>query len=1212
MGVTLKFKWILAVLLLAVSVSSAHAQIIETVEWESFPGAPWNPLGGIHDCATPGHAQPCIDSAMSASPSGGKALRFDYNIGTYPTSDSFGRATRSVPENPTTLWAGHWAMYSANFPWNPIGTKLNQFTYTAGGWNANLQFVWFGPNNGVGQPPVGLTGTQQIIWGPGTRNNFCNLTNVAPPPMNTWFWIEMGSTLNSPGVSNGTLDVYLNDVQCSHYTDISIRDGSQTSGWGLFDHTAEWGGGGGTISNVGYWWVDHTVLSTTRQGIPGGSPPPPPQDTTDPTQVTGVVVTAASSSSILITHDGAFDASGIASYIYRRCPGDLCANFQTIAQTNSLSHTDTNLNPTSTYRYQVTAQDNVGRTGPASAAVQATTLADVPTPVAFASATLSPDNESASTVTFNVTTPAGNNRLMVACVMARDNVASDLSATSVTYNNLPLTKIRADGATWGAPSHARVEQWRLIAPPVGTYSFNAQWGATTPAEYGVVGVTNYTGVDQLVPVEANAGASGNGVTASVSITTLTNNAAIVDCGDTRDNGTPTIGAGQTQRIKNKYGVVELTEDWMVASTVINKTPAGAETMDWTQAGAGDWILNAIALKPASATVAPTIASATVSATGVEATYGATAPSSIRVQVTGAEPTDTVVSPAAFTAVATQTITDDFNRANAGTLGGSYATISGMTGSLAVNANKAQTGALAAYYGNRHTTAVGADQYIGIDLVDVPASGDWGLIDLWVHQSAGAFSGYFCEAGTYTYLGTVYSYWKIGRMDAGVATTLVGATIGTAAVQSGTYACRMVNNVIALYRNGVLYGSAVDPLASYASGSVGASIYLAAGAVTDVTLDNLVGGTLASPYTYSQVWVSGSTSVCLTPRDSGGTEHPTGAQCPSLVSVVNQDVTPPVISGGAPTTTLAAGTTSTIESVITNEPARCRRKLSDDTYDNMTDDMTSGNGLAHTFNATGLANNTTYTPRVRCTDHYDIAQALPDNKNTSSYSYSYSVALAGGDTTRPSAVTGFAVAASSPTSASVTFVAATDNVAVTGYDAHRCNDALCTTSTIIAVWNIDTTQSLNGLLPGETYYLAAKAFDAAGNRSLTFSNVVQVTMLPSADIVRPGSIANVRVVAQTFNSLTIGYDAATDNVGVARYEWELCVTNSCASVSPAGSSLGLEFTLTGLDANATYILRGKAVDFAGNISLSYSNVIEVSTSDLPEGTAQGVCPCKTRP
>ena len=39
-------------------------------------------------------------------------------------------------------------------------------------------------------------------------------------------------------------------------------------------------------------------------------------------------------------------------------------------------------------------------------------------------------------------------------------------------------------------------------------------------------------------------------------------------------------------------------DVVGVSTVNDKTPAGAETMDWTQVAAQNWVISAVSLRPA--------------------------------------------------------------------------------------------------------------------------------------------------------------------------------------------------------------------------------------------------------------------------------------------------------------------------------------------------------------------------------------------------------------------------------------------------------------------------------------------------------------------------------------------------------------------------------------------------------------------------------------
>ena len=96
-----------------------------------------------------------------------------------------------------------------------------------------------------------------------------------------------------------------------------------------------------------------------------------------------------------------------------------------------------------------------------------------------------------------------------------------------------------------------------------------------------------------------------------------------------------------------------------------------------------------------------------------------------------------------------------------------------------------------------------------------------------------------------------------------------------------------------------------------------------------------------------------------------------------------DTTPPVRSNGAPTGTLAAGTTTATLSLSTDETAACAYSTADVAYASMTA-FTATNALAHSTNVIGLTNGTSYTYYVRCRDTLG-------NANPNSFLISFSVA-----------------------------------------------------------------------------------------------------------------------------------------------------------------------------------------------------------------------------
>lgn len=273
------WRLLLIVFVLGINVT-VYAEVIETVEWESKPGVPWFYTGST----------PEIDCSVPASPSGGCALRFRYDPGTYSTSFSGGRAERQLTsERPKDLYIGHWNRYSAPFNFNPSNQKIDWCGMLQGetplGFGSNLVTTW----NGSGST---ISGISQLIWGNGSTNHYPNALNyIATEHLNEWYWFEQRCKVNTPGQADGIYELWINDVLIASYSNLQINESGTNPllGWGVFYHTAEWGGGGGVVNQTQYWWVDHTMLSTTRIGMPGGSAPLP--STAPPNAPSGLIVT---------------------------------------------------------------------------------------------------------------------------------------------------------------------------------------------------------------------------------------------------------------------------------------------------------------------------------------------------------------------------------------------------------------------------------------------------------------------------------------------------------------------------------------------------------------------------------------------------------------------------------------------------------------------------------------------------------------------------------------------------------------------------------------------------------------------------------------------------------------------------------------------------------------------------------------------------------
>lgn len=124
--------------------------------------------------------------------------------------------------------------------------------------------------------------------------------------------------------------------------------------------------------------------------------------------------------------------------------------------------------------------------------------------------------------------------------------------------------------------------------------------------------------------------------------------------------------------------------------------------------------------------------------------------------------------------------------------------------------------------------------------------------------------------------------------------------------------------------------------------------------------------------------------------------------------------------------------------------------------------------------------------------------------------------------------------------------------------------------------------------GTTYTYSVVAYDAIGNVSPS-SNSISVTTesAPSRDTERPTNPARLRASAQTTTSISLAWNAATDNVGVAGYK--LYQNGNYVTTIK-----GTRTKVSGLAAGKTYSFHVTAIDAAGNVS-GASNILSASTA-----------------
>jgi chitodextrinase len=94
---------------------------------------------------------------------------------------------------------------------------------------------------------------------------------------------------------------------------------------------------------------------------------------------------------------------------------------------------------------------------------------------------------------------------------------------------------------------------------------------------------------------------------------------------------------------------------------------------------------------------------------------------------------------------------------------------------------------------------------------------------------------------------------------------------------------------------------------------------------------------------------------------------------------------------------------------------------------------------------------------------------------------------------------------------------------------------------------------------------------------------------------PTSPTNLAADATSESEIAISWTAATDNIGVVRYEVERCLGLSCSNFSQVGTPTNSLFNDSGLSPSTGYSYHVRAVDAAGNTS-GWSNVVGATTMD----------------
>ncbi len=196
--------------------------------------------------------------------------------------------------------------------------------------------------------------------------------------------------------------------------------------------------------------------------------------------------------------------------------------------------------------------------------------------IAFSAVTTS--DSTGNTVSLSHTISAGDNRCLIVCFGADYYSSADppFNVYSATFNGVALTKAVENVFELDANNGVVSQIWYLLNPPVGTYNVAMTIGSST-STFKVTALS-YTGV--VAGPEATAIVNTtipNQTSISTTITTLTNNALVVNSAGGYDSG-----AGPVDPTGSETERSELLDNFRSAFVAdqITTTP-GAKTFGWT-------------------------------------------------------------------------------------------------------------------------------------------------------------------------------------------------------------------------------------------------------------------------------------------------------------------------------------------------------------------------------------------------------------------------------------------------------------------------------------------------------------------------------------------------------------------------------------------------------------------------------------------------------
>lgn len=262
------FKW--SVLSIAVfslfQVSAVFAGFSTTTHWNSKTEGGWACVD-----RTPGGT--AIDGGTNTPDQGG-ALQFIFPSGWQDAAEP-GMCWNMFPTQVNEFWMQYYFKYSSNYSWHSVDNK--QTYYVVGPSHSTNFYVSVAGD-------LHLSVVSQTF---ATDRFFPNTGYNPTIEKNRWYKLTMHAVINTPGQTDGIVQVWLDDKLVINSNKVGYRSSSQAGvGFTEADFVPVYGGNAGLRNPaVDYQWYDFTILSTDPIGtapLPAPAPDPTPAPTKSP------------------------------------------------------------------------------------------------------------------------------------------------------------------------------------------------------------------------------------------------------------------------------------------------------------------------------------------------------------------------------------------------------------------------------------------------------------------------------------------------------------------------------------------------------------------------------------------------------------------------------------------------------------------------------------------------------------------------------------------------------------------------------------------------------------------------------------------------------------------------------------------------------------------------------------------------------------------